>query len=92
MFEGHPRLLKVLGKLYSQLTGNEINPASEILVTSGGYEALYCSIQGHITPGDEVIIIEPFYCCFETMVKCAGGIPIFVELHLVSISVELRVV
>lgn len=85
---GHPHLANTLSKLYSQLTGHEINPTSEILITIGAYEALYCSIEGHVSPGDEVIIIEPFFTCFEVMVKCAGGIPVYLTLHPVCCSKE----
>ncbi|XP_037956045.1 kynurenine--oxoglutarate transaminase 3 isoform X2 [Teleopsis dalmanni] len=77
---GHLRLVQNLGKLYSKLVGREINPLSEIIITSGAYEALYSSIMGHVDVGDEVIIIEPFFDCYEPMVKMAGGIPRFIPL------------
>ena len=77
---GHPRLVNVIAKLYSKLLNRNIDPNNEVLVTTGAYEALYATLQGHTTTGDEWIIIEPFFDCYVPMVKAAGGIPRFIAL------------
>ncbi|XP_044262023.1 kynurenine aminotransferase [Tribolium madens] len=79
---GHPRLVSAIARLYSHLIGREINPQTEVLTTLGAYEALFSTIVGHVDVGDEVIIIEPFFDCYEPMVKCAGGLPRFIPLRL----------
>merc|ERR1719273_1564031 len=79
---GHPRLVAAIAALYTKLLGIEhtINPTTEVLVTDGAYEALFTAILGHVNPGDEVIIIEPYFDCYEPMVKLAGGTPVFISL------------
>lgn len=71
--------------MYSKLINRELNPQTEILVTSGAYEALFSAIIGHVDVGDEVIIIEPFFDCYEPMVITAGGTPKFIPLRPVSL-------
>lgn len=77
---GHPRLIKAISSLYSKLVSQPLNPNTQVLVTVGAYEALFTAISGHINPGDEVIIIEPYFDCYEPMVRAAGGIPKFIPL------------
>ncbi|XP_011135040.1 kynurenine--oxoglutarate transaminase 3 isoform X2 [Harpegnathos saltator] len=77
---GHPRLVNAIAKLYSKVINRDINPNQEVLVTAGAYEALFVTLQGHTNPGDEWIIIEPFFDCYVPMVQTAGGVPRFIAL------------
>ena len=47
---------------------------SEIVVTSGGTEALTASIMAVVKPGDEVILFEPAYDCYRPVIEAVGGI------------------
>ena len=81
--------MNAISKLYSKVLNREIDPNNEILVTSGAYEALYATLQGHTSPGDEWIIIEPFFDCYEPMIRMAGGVPRFIALQPVNIITHL---
>ena len=52
----------------------------ETLVTVGGSEAIDISLRACINPGDEVIIIEPCYVCYQPDVVLAGGVPKIIQL------------
>ena len=54
-------------------------PKSEILVTVGGSEAIDASIRAIINPGDEVIIPQPSYVCYEPITRLAGGVPVIIR-------------
>ena len=51
---------------------------SEVLVTVGGSEAIDATLRAVINPGDEVIIPEPSYVCYEPMTALSGGVPVTV--------------
>lgn len=82
--QGHPRLVNAIGKLYSKLLNRDLDPNNEVIVTAGAYEALFIALQGHTSPGDEWIIIEPYFDCYVPMVVSAGGIPRCIPLKPVS--------
>ncbi|XP_059849741.1 kynurenine--oxoglutarate transaminase 1-like isoform X4 [Hypanus sabinus] len=89
---GHPPLVKMLAKFFGKLMNRDIGPFSEMLVTAGAYEALFCFFQALIDDGDEVIIIEPYFDCYEPMVRMAGGKPVFISLRPVFNREELQVI
>ncbi len=57
----------------------EYDPLEEILVTVGGSEAIDGAIRAVTCPGDEIIIPQPSYVCYEPMVRLAGGVPVIIE-------------
>ncbi len=54
-------------------------PLNEILVTVGGSEAIDGCIRAVVQKGDEVIIPQPSYVCYEPITQLAGGVPVIIE-------------
>ena len=56
--------------------GLTYDPMNEITVTVGGSEAIDLAIRATVEPGDEVIIPEPSFVCYEPITRLCGGIPV----------------
>jgi aminotransferase len=52
----------------------------ELLVTVGASQAIDIALRAVLNPGDEVIIIDPSYVCYEALVRLAGGVPVCVPV------------
>ncbi len=62
--------------IYSKRKYNlSYDPKSEVLVTVGGSEAIDITLRAVINPGDEVIIPQPSYVCYEPLTRLCGGVP-----------------
>ena len=55
--------------------------SSEIIITVGGMEALYLSMFSMIDPGDEVIVLAPYYVNYLQMIRACEGIPVIVDCY-----------
>ncbi len=54
------------------------DPETEVLVTTGGQEALFLLVQALIEPGDEVIVPDPRYASYDAAIDLAGGTRVLV--------------
>ena len=57
----------------------DYKPDEEILITVGGSEAIDACIRALVSLGDEVIIPQPSYVCYEPITRLAGGVPVIIE-------------
>lgn len=73
-------LRKEISKYLERKFSTKYNPDNEILVTVGGSEAIDMSLRAILNPGDEVIIPQPSYVCYEPITRIAGGVPVILDL------------
>ena len=73
------KLREEISAYINRKTGVCYDPESEVLVSVGGSEAIDLAVRALITPGDEVIIPQPSYVCYEPITAMAGGVPVIIE-------------
>ena len=61
--------------------GIEVDPHTEVVVTSGGTEALAASLMALLDPGDEVVLFEPLYDTYLPVIRMLGAVPRIVRLQ-----------
>ena len=69
-----------LVKKMKQDYGLLYDPQSEVLVTAGGTEAIFLALTALVNPGDEVLIPDPGFVCYEPNVLLADGVPVSMPL------------
>lgn len=75
---GLPALREAIAKQVSKESGIEY-AANNVAVTIGATEAVYLSFMACINPGDEVIILAPYWVQYENIVKLLGGKPVIID-------------
>ncbi|HBZ41746.1 MAG TPA: pyridoxal phosphate-dependent aminotransferase [Erysipelotrichaceae bacterium] len=55
------------------------SPKSEVLVTVGASEAIDTIFRALINEGDEVLVIQPSFVCYDPLIRMSGGIPVILE-------------
>lgn len=76
---GLPELRAAVADHYHRCQRLDLQP-EEVLVTSGATEAIAAALLALISPGDEVLLIEPMYDAYRPLVLRAGGIPRYLRL------------
>lgn len=73
---GTLELREALAEHLMNLYGVQYNPATELIITVGGSEALYLAVTALLEPGEEVIIPTPCFVSYQAEVVLSGGVPV----------------
>lgn len=76
---GNPNLLKSLAELYTSEYGRPVD-VSQVQVTTGANEGMFAVFFGFLTPGDEVVVFEPFFDQYIPNVEMTGAKLKYVEI------------
>jgi aspartate/methionine/tyrosine aminotransferase len=72
---GLPELREAVAVKTERDTGYEVTSA-QVLVTNGGKQAVYNTFATLLDPGDEVLLIAPYWTTYPEAIKLAGGVPV----------------
>ncbi|QUT05923.1 aminotransferase [Sphingobium phenoxybenzoativorans] len=77
---GLPELRRAVADHYARHQSIDLSP-EEVIVTSGATEAIAAALLALVSPGDEVVLIQPLYDAYLPMVERAGGVARLVTLE-----------
>lgn len=85
---GLPALREQVAAKIARCYGRTVSADSEVTITPGATQAIFCAIQALIHPGDEVIVFDPCYDSYEPSVALAGGRCVHVPLALPDFAID----
>ena len=77
---GLPELRAAVAQANRRFYGLDVDPAREVVVTSGATEAITASLIALLDPGDEVVLLEPLFDTYLPIVRLLGAVPKLVRL------------
>ncbi|MHB8911959.1 MAG: pyridoxal phosphate-dependent aminotransferase [Lysobacter sp.] len=77
---GIPALRQAIAAKTERCYGYRPDAESDVTVVSGASEAIFDAIHAVVRPGDEVIVLDPCYDCYEPAIDLAGGVAVHVPL------------
>jgi len=85
---GVPGLRQAIASKALRCYGAAVNADTEITVTSGATEAIFNAIHAVVRPGEEVIVLDPAYDCYEPAIDLAGARAVHVALDPRTFAVD----
>ena len=87
---GIPELREIIAGNYNKRQRSNINPDTEITITSGATQAIYTAITAMVRAGDEVIIFTPAYDCYSPAIELNAGKTVAVPLTSPDFKIDFQ--
>jgi methionine aminotransferase len=85
---GVPVLRQAIAGKALRCYGAQVDPDAEVTVTSGATEAIFNAIHAVVRAGEEVIVLDPAYDCYEPAIELAGARAVHVPLDPQTFAVD----
>lgn len=79
--EGSSELRQAIAQRMSKRFFRTFNPQTQITITNGATQAIFCAIASTVGEGDEVIVFEPLFKTYIDAIRLAGARPTFLQLR-----------
>ncbi len=87
---GIPDLRQAVVEHQKRFYGLDVDPATEVVITTGATEAVAAALLGLVDPGDEVVALEPFYDSYTACIQMAGGVRVPVTLRAPDFRLDVE--
>jgi methionine transaminase len=82
--QGVPSLRAAIAVKIEDLYGANVNADTDVTVTAGATEALFCAIAAVVSAGDEVIVFDPAYDSYDPVIRLQGARAVHIPLEAPS--------
>lgn len=89
-YAGLPALREAIARKMLLYNGIECDPDKNLIMSAGSTGAFYSACMALLNPGDEVILMEPFYGYHVNMIRSVGAIPVYVKMRPPDWSFEVE--
>ena len=85
---GVPELRQALASHYEGRYDLKIDADKEVTITAGATQAIYAALTAIVSPGDEVILFDPAYDCYNPTIRLSGGVPVHLTLKQPNFHID----
>ena len=71
---GVPELRQAVAEHQARHYGIELDPLSQVIITAGATEAVAAAVFAFVEPGEEMVVLEPYYDSYVACIEMAGGV------------------
>ncbi|MCX6651574.1 MAG: pyridoxal phosphate-dependent aminotransferase [Methanomassiliicoccales archaeon] len=91
-YDGLPILRQAISKKFKEFNRLDVDPEGEVVCSAGATGAFYCTCMALLDPGDEVIVLEPYYGYHVNTLLAMEAVPVFVSTYPPDWELDLEAI
>jgi methionine transaminase len=85
---GLPALRETIASVINRTYNHSVDWDSEVTITAGATEGIFSAISAFVHHGDEVIVFDPAYDCYNPAIRLNGGVPVHINLRFPEFRID----